>query len=161
MADIKISDLTAMTAGAAATGDMLVIVDISEALDANKTKYVTLGNLMYYQAWSPSINYGGGSTDPTTTTVTRARYIRVGDLVSFYAVIDIVAGSGDRTYLTVSLPVTAAYINVAASANEGVSSATPVVAAGFMGTTSTVRVNFNSAMSLDGTVRVSGTYEAA
>jgi hypothetical protein len=44
MATVKISALTALTSPA--TGDELVINDISEALDANKTKKITLANLV-------------------------------------------------------------------------------------------------------------------
>lgn len=43
MANVKISELAALTTPA--TDDMLVIVDASEALDADKTKYITVSNL--------------------------------------------------------------------------------------------------------------------
>ena len=43
MANVKISELAALTTPA--PDDKLVIVDASEALDADKTKYITVGNL--------------------------------------------------------------------------------------------------------------------
>ena len=43
MTDVKISALTELTA--AASGDMIPIVDISEAAAADKTKYITAHNL--------------------------------------------------------------------------------------------------------------------
>jgi len=43
MANVKISELAELTTPA--TDDKLVIVDASEALDADKTKYITVGNL--------------------------------------------------------------------------------------------------------------------
>jgi len=43
MANVKISELAALTTPA--KDDMLVIVDASEALDADKTKYITVSNL--------------------------------------------------------------------------------------------------------------------
>ena len=44
MANRKISDLTALTAPA--SGDLLPIVDISEAAAADKNKKITLGTLL-------------------------------------------------------------------------------------------------------------------
>jgi hypothetical protein len=44
MANRKISDLTALTAPA--TGDLLPIVDISEAVAADKNKKITYGELL-------------------------------------------------------------------------------------------------------------------
>ena len=43
MANVKISELAELTTPA--TDDKLVIVDASEALDADKTKYITVSNL--------------------------------------------------------------------------------------------------------------------
>ena len=44
MADRKISDLTALTTPA--TGDLIPIVDISEAAAADKNKSITVGELL-------------------------------------------------------------------------------------------------------------------
>ncbi len=44
MANVKISELAELTTPA--TDDKLLIVDASEALDADKTKYITVRNLM-------------------------------------------------------------------------------------------------------------------
>lgn len=48
MADAKISALTALTASAAATGDYVPVVDISEALDADKNKRITMDEMRKY-----------------------------------------------------------------------------------------------------------------
>jgi hypothetical protein len=45
MADRKITDLTALAAGSQATGDLLTIVDVSEAAAADKNKKMTMENL--------------------------------------------------------------------------------------------------------------------
>ena len=61
MANRKISDLTALTAPAA--GDLLPIVDISEALAADKNKRITLGTLLggapLGSAAAPSFAFSG------------------------------------------------------------------------------------------------------
>ena len=45
MADRKITELSAMSAGGQATGDLLTIVDVSEAAAADKNKKITMENL--------------------------------------------------------------------------------------------------------------------
>ena len=45
MADRKITELTALAAGSQATGDLLTIVDVSEAAAADKNKKMTMENL--------------------------------------------------------------------------------------------------------------------
>ena len=65
MANRRISDLTALTAPA--TGDLLPIVDISEALAADKNKKITYGELLASapagSAAAPSFSFDG---DPNT-----------------------------------------------------------------------------------------------
>jgi hypothetical protein len=61
MANRKISDLTALTAPA--TGDLLPIVDISEAVAADKNKKITYGELLSSapagSAAAPSFSFDG------------------------------------------------------------------------------------------------------
>jgi len=63
MANRKISDLTALTTPA--TGDLLPIVDISEAAAADKNKKITIGELFASipagTAAAPSIAFEGDS----------------------------------------------------------------------------------------------------
>ncbi len=93
MANVKISELAELTTPA--TDDKLVIVDASEALDADKTKYITVGNLRvcdvtgvttYTPTWTaqttnPSL--GNGSIN--------GRYYRIGNVVT--AFINLTMGS--------------------------------------------------------------------
>jgi hypothetical protein len=60
MADRKITDLTALAAGSQATGDLLTIVDVSEAAAADKNKKMTMENLF---KGIPS-NVGIGTSSP-------------------------------------------------------------------------------------------------
>ena len=73
MANVKISDLSALPSTDVATGDQLVIVDVSEALDADKTKNITLEALLGWETYTPTITYDGGTTDPTTTALDYSR----------------------------------------------------------------------------------------
>ena len=60
MADRKITELTAMSAGTQATGDLLTIVDVSEAAAVDKNKKITVESL--FQGIPSSVKIGGGST---------------------------------------------------------------------------------------------------
>ena len=62
MANRKISDLTALTAPAA--GDLLPIVDISEALAVDKNKRITIEKLL--QAIPVDVGIGTGGTAPVS-----------------------------------------------------------------------------------------------
>lgn len=83
MANVKISDLSALSTTDIATGDQLVIVDISEAADADKTKNVTLASLFGWQSYTPTITVSGG-TAPTYTERFVSRYLKIGNLVVVY-----------------------------------------------------------------------------
>ncbi|BAQ93438.1 endosialidase [uncultured Mediterranean phage uvMED] len=62
MADRKITELTAMSAGTQATGDLLTIVDVSEAAAVDKNKKITVESLF---KGIPS-RVGIGTTSPST-----------------------------------------------------------------------------------------------
>ncbi len=62
MADRKITELAALSAGGQATGDLLTIVDVSESAAADKNKKITVESLF---KGIPS-NVGIGTTSPTT-----------------------------------------------------------------------------------------------
>ena len=55
--------------------------------------------------WTPTITYAGGTTDPTSFTITVARFWMIGEVkhVSFAATVT--RGSGDRPYQIISLPL--------------------------------------------------------
>jgi hypothetical protein len=63
MADRKITDLTALAAGSQATGDLVTVVDVSEAAAADKNKKMTMENLF---KGIPG-NVGIGTTSPNST----------------------------------------------------------------------------------------------
>ena len=60
MADRKCTDLTALAAGSQATGDLLMIVDVSEAAATDKNKKITVESLF---KGIPS-NVGIGTSSP-------------------------------------------------------------------------------------------------
>jgi len=63
MADRKISDMTALAAGSQATGDLIAVVDVSEAAAANKNKKMTMEDLF---KGIPG-NVGVGTSSPSNT----------------------------------------------------------------------------------------------
>lgn len=54
--------------------------------------------------WTPAVTYGGGTTDPTSTTITYARYSISGAFLIFNLKAAVVRGSGDRTSTRFSQP---------------------------------------------------------
>lgn len=68
MANVKISELAELTTPA--TDDKLVIVDASEALDADKTKYITVGNLRSGIGFTPQFRISLVSGNPASNADT-------------------------------------------------------------------------------------------
>ena len=71
MADRKITDLTALAAGSQATGDLLTIVDVSEAAAVDKNKKITVESLF---KGIPG-NVGIGTTAPNSILTTKGSFI--------------------------------------------------------------------------------------
>jgi hypothetical protein len=73
MADRKITDLTALAAGSQATGDLVTVVDVSEAAAADKNKKMTMENL--FKGIPGNVGIGtsspGGQLDISGTSDTR------------------------------------------------------------------------------------------
>ena len=59
-----------------------------------------------WASWTPTITWSGGTTDPTSFTVLSARYVTVGNLVFCTLRGSLTRGSGDRSYLSLTAPVT-------------------------------------------------------
>jgi hypothetical protein len=116
MANVPLTDLTALPTTDIATGDTLFIVDVSEALDADKSKKITLGNLFAWQNYTPTVTYGGGATDPDSETVNYCKYLKVGNTLMYHVYITVTRGSGDRTYTQFTVPVAPAQNEIAGSA---------------------------------------------
>lgn len=108
--------------------------------------------------WTPTISYAGGTTDPTSATVTSARYLRLGKLVIVYAQIAITRGSGDRTITTLSYPVTRANIYSTGVGDQNVTIAGHNIVPVYMANVIAV---LHGTMTRDGTITLQLTYEAA
>ena len=160
MANVKISDLTAMPTTDVATGDILVINDISEALPADQTKKIALSSLFAWQNYTPVIAYSGGTTDPTTTTITAAKYYRIGGIVHVDIVLTITRGSGDRTTILFALPVTASPAIAVGCGHENVVQAGSTPRAVRILNSGAGQMLMNNSMTQDGLARMAITYSA-
>lgn len=111
MADRKITELTALAAGSQATGDLLTIVDVSEAAAADKNKKITVENLF---KGIPS-NVGIGTSAPVLSIgsvsgkvlhaagagTTGARFQNTGGTsIEFFAGSDAIINTGTSTNMT-------------------------------------------------------------
>ena len=133
MANRKISDLTALTAPA--TGDLLPIVDISEAAAADKNKKITYGNLFtripagigfpatqvasadpntlddYEEGtWTPVVSFGGASVGITGTF--SGTYTKVGNVVTVACILNFTSkGSSTGSMLVSGMPFDGGSLN--------------------------------------------------
>ena len=152
-----IESATAMPSTNIATGDSIFIYDASAAA----LQKITLANLFVWQNYTATVTYGGGTTDPTTTSVTSAKYCQVGSMVCGYVKVSITRGSGDRTIVNISAPITASENFVPFSAVQSMTSANLLAASGYMSSATNLRVLLGGAMTADGNVNIAFTYPAA
>jgi hypothetical protein len=133
MANRKISDLTALTAPA--TGDLLPIVDISEAAAADKNKKITYGDMFtripagigfpaaavasadvntlddYEEGtWTPVVSFGGASVGITGTF--SGTYTKVGNVVTICYILGFTSkGTSTGTMKVAGVPFTSGFTN--------------------------------------------------
>jgi hypothetical protein len=135
------------------------INDLQAEVVAVETQLGT--NAGAWMDWTPTITWEGGTTNPTTTTVTHARYTKIGKLVTFSILFDITRGTGNRNLCRFTLPASAKTTGQALSAYQtltvggyGASAASRVVAS-----TNTAFVSTGT-MTADGSIWCAGSYEA-
>lgn len=140
------------------------INDLQNEVVAVETQLGT--NAGTWQDWTPTVTWetsDGSTTDPTSVTITSARYTTVGKLVTLYLNLTIVRGSGDRKLVRFTLPVNAKTNGICFNAQHTMTSS----GYGIFGASRTVTssqtgyVQFGGAMTTDGSVFVSGSYEAS
>lgn len=108
-----------------------------------------------WKDWTPTISYAGGTTDPTSLTVT-FRYVVIGKMLVFNINGSLIRGSGDRTYIAFTLPINYA-VNFTPMATITFAGTKSCAAFGQSG--NRVSVALGGAMSSDGYIFVSGFYE--
>lgn len=160
MADTAISALTELTA--AATGDLIPIVDVSEANTAIKTKKITWANLIGGTpvAWTPTVTYFGGTTNPTSWAYGTCSYVKLGRMVTCNIAAYLTRGSGNRTHVYFSLPFTSAVGDIPALCNESISAAGFQNIIAYFDNTTRVVCVLAGAMANDGTIQLSFSYFA-
>ncbi len=106
--------------------------------------------------WTPTIGYGGGTTDPTSATVNSARYSRVGNVIKIYADISITRGTGDRVSTTLSYPVTPSSFDSVGVADQRLTAVGHNIAIVYMAANIVV---YHGAMTRSGTINLYLEYE--
>jgi hypothetical protein len=74
---------------------------LQEQINALRT--IEIGGV--WKDWTPTVTYTGGTTDPTSLTITYARYSIIGKICHIFISGSLVMGSGNRTSTLFSLPV--------------------------------------------------------
>ena len=103
MAGVKITDLGTLTAPVAE--DLLYIVDISDTSQSPQgtSKQIELGNILSSGNYTPTIS---GIVNAITVDPIAATYIRVGNIVTVSAQLDITMDTGETTgAFEIELPV--------------------------------------------------------
>jgi hypothetical protein len=109
--------------------------------------------------YTPTISYSGGTTDPTSETITSARFCMIGKTIKTAGRIDIVRGSGDRTFVLVSPPISYASSYFSGSFYGNVVTAGYQI--GLVRLAGNIVIQLGTAMTRDGFVTFSIDYEAA
>ena len=109
-----------------------------------------------WASWTPTITWTGGTTDPTSLTVSSARYVTVGNLVFCMLRGSLTRGSGDRSYLSLTAPVTIS--NLAAGSAHHNINGNDFISAPLYSTSGKVSI-FTGTMTKDGYIWASWFYE--
>lgn len=136
-----------------------IIYDLQNQITGLKNQLESLRtNVIYpgiWQSWTSTVAYAGGTTDPTSLTVNYARYTIVGKILSFFINGALIRGTGDRTYITFTLPINYS-AQVTASCSITFNS---VKVCPNYGAESTKLTVFCNGMTSDGSIWISGSYE--
>lgn len=109
-----------------------------------------------WDSWTPTITWAGGTTDPTSFTISAARYVTVGNLVFCMLRGSLTRGSGDRSYLSLTAPVTIS--NLAAGSAHHNINGNNFISAPLYSTSGKVSI-FTGTMTKDGYIWASWFYE--
>jgi hypothetical protein len=98
------------------------ILDKINRLERKVEKLNTNERLGYtWLDWTPTVTYAGGTTDPTAVNLNYAKYMLIGDGVWFMISWSVTTiGSGDRTTVYFTYPVTKVHSGGCGSAMEDV-----------------------------------------
>ena len=145
-----------------AAGDGILAAHVNTLREEVVAVETQLGtNAGTWQNWTPTVTWGGGTTDPTSTTISTARYCTVGKTVTLSIMLTVVKGSGDGTNLTISLPKAAKTAGNPLTCFTTILTGFNIVQAVTLTATQNLYVSLGTAISSDGYIRLSGTYEAA
>jgi hypothetical protein len=110
-----------------------------------------------WTAWTPTVTWAGLA--PTTTTVTSARYCKVGKLVAFNVYLTITRGSGTSNAVSISPPVAISSVGAAIGRTTLHGSLESVVCP--VSSSVSIQAQLITVMSSDGYLIITGLYEAA
>ena len=106
--------------------------------------------------WTPTVTWSGAA--PTTTTITAARYCKVGKLVAFNVYLTITRGSGTSITASITPPVAIGSIGVASGRTTLHGSLESVVCP--ISSSVDIQAQLITSMSSDGYLIITGLYEA-
>jgi len=89
------------------TGQVLTAAHLNTYLRDNEAEHWAqiLALNANWQSYTPTVNYTGGTTDPTSLDLT-AYYVAIGKVKFVQISGTLTRGAGDRSYTKISLPVT-------------------------------------------------------
>ena len=115
-----------------------------------------------WTGWTPTITYAGGTTNPTSATITHARWMSIAKGAWFYLRVAFVKGSGDRAQFNFSLPANrnASYTGtIPFICRHTITAAGAVNGLAYSDDASLIKVTVTIAN--DGYIAIEGFYEAA
>ena len=110
-----------------------------------------------WQSWTPTVTWQGAA--PTTTTITAARYCKVGKLVAFNVYLNITRGGGAAVSAVITPPVAISSVGVASGRTTLHGSLESVVCP--ISPSVAIQAQLITSMSSDGYLIITGLYEVA
>ncbi len=114
-----------------------------------------------WQAYTPTLSWSGGTTDPTSSTFDYAKYTQIGKIVTVQIKLSVVRGSGDRVLATIGLPKNSSVHGLAGTGVEDLTTAYRLPFNVSSYAYNSVVAYLPSAMSRDGSIRITFTYPIA
>ena len=153
---------TIKTFSTKASGEAIASSHINDLQNEIVAVETQLGvNAGTWQSYTPSLSWTGGTTDPTSATFDYAKYTQIGKMVTVQFILTVVRGSGDRVFATIGLPINSSVHGLAGTGVEDLTSALrqPFNVSSYA--FDSVTAYPPSAMSRDGSMRITFTYPIA
>ncbi len=134
-------------------GNELILLRRIEDLENYIKRVPEVGGV--WKNWTPTVTYGGGTTDPTSIT-THCAYNVIGGMTTITVNLRVTRGGGDRTSTKITLPKN--YSGTYGFAGAALNTVSSIRVVYFLGVDSNAILITHGAMTSDGVIRFTASY---